>query len=224
MRKYLKYLASKLPARYQQELKRLHFRRQMSRGRFRTGETEYDLLEQWVHAGDMVLDIGANVGHYTSKLSRLVGDRGRVIAFEPVPATFALLTANAERFPCKNVTLLNVAASDRPATRGMKIPTFDTGLENYYMAELTTEGAGLQVFCFPVDALNLASTVTLVKIDVEGHEMAVLSGMRRLLDRDHPLLIIEGDSDEIASYLQGLSYSYEKLSGSPNRVYTHSAS
>lgn len=46
--------------------------------------------------GDWALDIGANVGHYTKRMSDLAGPEGRVIAFEPVPDTFAVLCANAQ--------------------------------------------------------------------------------------------------------------------------------
>ena len=86
-----------------------------------------------------MLDIGANVGHYTLRMSELVGDSGRVVAFEPVPETFALLAANARGFAIANVSLLNVAASDSAGIAGIRIPQFDDGLTNYYQASLTTD-------------------------------------------------------------------------------------
>ena len=71
-------------------LKRLYFGRQMKKRKFRTDEKEFDLLERWVTRGDWALDIGANVGHYTARLSEIVGISGRVITFEPVPETFGI--------------------------------------------------------------------------------------------------------------------------------------
>ncbi len=94
----MKRAAAALPLAWQQELKRLHYRRQISRGTFATDEPEYAILDSLVLPGSLVIDVGANVGHYTKKLSDLAGSRGRVIAFEPVPDTFSLLAANVALF------------------------------------------------------------------------------------------------------------------------------
>ncbi len=78
-------LFSRLPALWQSELKRIYFRRQIDSGSFASAEPEHALLPQLIGAGDWALDIGANVGHYTKRLSELLGGSGRVIAFEPIP-------------------------------------------------------------------------------------------------------------------------------------------
>jgi FkbM family methyltransferase len=148
-----------------------------------------------------------------------VGPSGRVIAFEPVPETFALLAANVARLPHRNVTLLNAAASDAARVQGMNIPRFDTGLDNFYMAQLTDDAGALSVLCVTIDGLDLHQPVRLVKVDAEGHEVAVLKGMRRVLERDRPLLIVEDSSPEIATFLDGLGYESERHVGSSNRVF-----
>jgi len=221
MKNYFKKLASKLPVRWQQEMKRLHFGRSIKKGSFITDEPEYSKLEEWVNPGDLVLDIGANVGHYTQKLSLLVGTEGRVIAFEPVPDTFELLTANVARFVNKNISLLNMAASDSTKFLGMDIPEFDTGLTNYYMAKLSNDQKQFSVLCMPIDTLDISDKVALAKIDVEGHEEAVLVGMKEILKRDHPVLIVEGEVKEVEDFLNGLGYTFEKIDGSPNRIYKY---
>jgi FkbM family methyltransferase len=221
MKETLKRLASRLPLRHQQWLKRIHFGRQIRKGTFKTGEREFARLAEWVGDGDWVLDIGANVGHYTGRLSELVGASGRVIAFEPVPQTFELLAANAALFPSRNVTLLNVAASETTEVVGISIPMFETGLENYYVAHLVREGAELQVLCLTVDSLNIPRPVSLSKIDVEGHELSVLKGMENLIRRDYPVLIVEGRDAEVASYLESFGYVFEEAEGSPNRVFKY---
>src|SRR5262245_47972158 len=126
-----KRTAAHLPPRWQQALKRQHFQRQIRRNAFRTDEPEWELSSRWLSHGDWAIDVGANIGHYTKRFSDLVGSRGRVIAFEPVPATFELLSSNAAQFACANTTLLNLAASDRTTVLGIKIPSFDSGLKNY---------------------------------------------------------------------------------------------
>ncbi len=221
MKEILKRLASRLPIRCQQELKRLHFGRQVRQGTFLSLENEFGMLGRWASRGAWVLDIGANVGHYVSRLSEIVGVTGRVLAFEPVPQTFEILAANVALFPLKNVTLLNVAVSETTTVLRMTIPKFDTGLNNYYMATVTNEPAELSVLCLPIDSLRIPKCVKLAKIDVEGHELSVLKGMEQLLMRDHPTLIVEGDSDEVAAYLEAFGYSFEKNEGSPNRIFWH---
>ena len=118
MKRVLKTIAARLPLRIQQELKRIFFAYQIRRNRFFTDEKEFAIVDRLISPGDWVLDIGANIGQYTKRFSELVGDSGRVIAFEPVPDTFELLTANAQRFRQKNVTLFNAAASDQCVALG----------------------------------------------------------------------------------------------------------
>ena len=215
----LKRLASKLPLRTQQALKRLHFRRQIRVGNFASAEPEYAKLSDWVAQGDWTIDIGANVGHYTARLSQLVGRSGRVLAFEPVPHTFELLVANIAALGAANVSLFNVAVSAEAKTVGMSIPQFDTGLANNYEAEITTQGGQFDVLAIALDSLHLPHRVRLIKIDVEGHELQALRGMQELLRRDQPRLIVEGTSESVFEFLQALNYKFDAIPQSPNRVY-----
>jgi FkbM family methyltransferase len=214
---------SRLPLGAQQELKRLRFGAQIRRGAFATDEAEYGRLAEWVTGGDWVIDAGANVGHYTCRLSQLVGPAGRVLAFEPVPRTFELLAANVAALPDSNVTLFNAAVSEEVAEPRMTMPPFETGLANYYQASIGDHGKGggepFAVLSLPVDHIGIPRRVSLVKVDVEGHEPFALRGMRKLLERDHPVLIVEGRSEEVRGFLEGLGYSHEDTSGSPNRIF-----
>ena len=123
------------------------------------------------------------------------------------------------RLALRNITLLNLAASDSTTLAGMTIPKFDTGLDNYYMAQLTKEASEFSVLCARVDGLALRHPISLVKIDAEGHEMSVLRGMIEVLRRDHPTLIVEDSVPETIPFLQELGYVSEQLEGSSNRVF-----
>lgn len=215
-----KRVAAKLPDRWQGELKRIHFGRQIRKGTFETSEPEYELLSEFVCPGDWVLDIGANVGHYAKRLSELVGASGRVIAFEPVPTTFALLAANAQLFAHANVTLFNAAASDKLGVLGIAVPQFAVGLANYYQAQLTAgSDASLAVLTLPIDLLSIDQRISLVKIDVEGHEACVMAGMRRLIAAHRPVLIVETGSADLVAELQSVGYESERLQGSSNVLF-----
>ncbi len=218
--KLLKRIAATLPPLWQNELKRIHFRRQMRRGTFVTPEPEYAILPTLISVGDWVIDVGANVGHYTKRLSELVGPTGRVIAFEPVPETFALLAGNLQVFQNTNVTLINAAVSDNTNLVGMSIPAFDTGLRNFYQAHLSdSSDSSLRVLTLCLNNLNFTHKITLIKIDAEGHEAGVLRGMHQILIRDKPTLIVETNSREIEDNLQRIGYTPERLDGSPNVLF-----
>ena len=217
---WLKRLSSILPLRAQQSLKRLHFAHQIRSGGFVTSEPEYARLSEWVSPGDWVVDIGANVGHYTARLAQLVGVNGRVLAFEPVPETFELLSANMAVACARNVTLFNLAASAEMGVANITLPHFGSGLTNYYMASITSGDGDLKVLTAPLDSLIPLARITLVKIDVEGHEYYALRGIRELLRRDFPQLIVEGNSKEVEAFLEELGYTFTQFPGSPNRVFS----
>ena len=222
VRPLLKRLAAHLPAGTQHELRRIFFRSQIRRRSFFTDEKEYALLDRLLRAGDWALDIGANVGHYTLRMAELTGPAGRVIALEPIPDTFALLTENVRHSGHANVSLLNCAASERTAVVGMEIPRFPDGLENYYQAHVVSGAAGLSILALSIDSLALPA-VRLVKIDAEGHELPVLQGMRRLVERDHPVMIVETSTGETTRLIESWAYRVERLPGSSNVLCTWGA-
>ncbi len=216
----LKKIAARLPAKWQTELKRLNFERQIKNGSFISDEPEYKILPNLIAPGDWVIDVGANVGHYTKRFSDLVGNGGRVIAFEPVPTTFSLLSANVQLFSNPNVSLVNAAVSENFDVVGMSIPKFSNGLTNFYQAHLSpTSETSLSVLTVSIDSLGIGKKVALVKIDTEGHESFVLAGMQKIIQKFHPVLIVETNSKEIIANLRSRGYQSEKINGSPNVLF-----
>ena len=216
----LKRIVARLPGRWQMELKRIRYARQIRNGTFQTDEPEYHMLSELVSPGDWVMDVGANVGHYTKRFSELVGAKGRVIAFEPIPTTFSLLSSNAQHFAHPNVSLINAAVSDHFAEVGMSIPQFSSGLNNYYEAHLTLASEStLSVLTLSLDSLSISHPISLIKIDAEDHEASVLAGMKNLIEKYHPILIVETGSQEIVSSLTSSGYVSTKLPGSPNFLF-----
>ena len=219
----LKSIAARMPERIQLELKRMWFSRQIAKNTFVADEPEFDLLPDLVKPGDWVIDVGANVGHYTKRLSDLVGQTGRVIAFEPIPTSFTLLASNVQLFKYPNVSLINSAISDKIGTAGMSIPNFSSGLTNYYQAHISAANESeLSVLTLPLDCLNITNKISLIKIDAEGHEEFVLSGMKSTIEKHHPTLIIETGSADIISSLESSGYRANKLDNSPNYLFKYS--
>lgn len=220
----LKKLTARLPHRWQTELKRIYFGRQINKGSFLTDEPEYKMLSKLIKPGDLVLDIGANVGHYTKRFSELVGPQGRVIAFEPVPTTFSILSANVQLFAYPNTTLLNAAVSNKLDVVGISMPKFSTGLTNYYQAHISNRAdSALTVLTMSIDSLCIDQRIALVKIDTEGHEAFVLDGMRKSIAASYPVLIVETSSSKVIADIAAMGYDAKKLQGSPNVLFQYSS-
>ena len=141
-----------------------------------------------------------------------------MIAFEPVPHTFAMLVENLESAALGHVTFVNAAATREPARLKFDVPQWEWGGLNYYQSRVSDAGA-TEVVGLPVDAVLPPGKVTFVKVDVEGHELACLHGCRRLLERDHPMLMVEGDEAAVRDFLAGFGYTGRRLDGSPNTLY-----
>jgi FkbM family methyltransferase len=139
-----------------------------------------------VAPGDTVIDVGANVGYMTlAMVSRLAGS-GHVLSFEPQPGVLDDLAANVAaaraRFPGVTVDLHPVALSEAEGTASLQVPPEST--EDRGSARLGPADAGVAVATRRLDdfAAAIRGDVSLVKIDVEGHEPAVLRGATKLLE------------------------------------------
>jgi FkbM family methyltransferase len=151
------------------------------------------IIRKYVAPGDAVYDIGANVGYVSLSLAKLVGVRGRVIAFEPVPRNVDLLRRNVEDNELTNVQLLAVAASDKYGEAVIRVA------ENPSTASLVWHrdnpaALGVVIKTVAIDDLVGGGDVpepTFVKIDVEGAEGQVLRGMHRTVAKARPVLFIE---------------------------------
>lgn len=221
MSRLLKLVISKAPAACQEWLKRLHFHRQIRQHKFQSDEPEFLMLHELVNSGDWVIDIGANIGHYTGRLSDLVGPEGRVIAFEPVPISFWHLSLNCRLFSYQNITLINAAASSQAAILNMSIPKFSSGLDNYYQAQISDRNIpnSISILGLPIDNLRIPNKISLIKVDAEGHEASVFSGMWDLIERDKPFIITESVDEHTRKRFHDIGYTEETYQGSPNVVF-----
>ena len=153
-------------------------------------------------AGGTILDIGANVGLYTVACAHAAGDRGRLIALEPGPMTFRKLTQTCALLELTNVTLLQVAAGRVNGTA-----LFVTGRAqrdvHQHLADARPHDAedGVQVESRRLDDVcgPDADAVTLMKIDVEGHELEVLEGAGRILANGSVQVIVEFSGAALAA-------------------------
>ena len=144
-----------------------------------------------VRPGYVVYDVGANVGFYSLLASRLVGPRGRVMAFEPAPANLRYLRRHVALNHSANVEVVDAAVSDRE-----RFMRFDEG-PNRYEGRLAAHG-GIEVRCVSLD--EFASTHAhpdVIKIDVEGGELDVLRGAAGLLASRRVTILLATHSEQL---------------------------
>lgn len=151
--------------------------------------------------GGVFYDIGSNIGFFALIAARAVGPSGHVYAFEPVPENAACIRANARANHLDTITVIGEAAGAESGTAELWLVPHPGG------ATLSAGDAGsdatsrLEVRTVAVDELVGAGRLrppTVVKIDVEGAEAAVLDGMAETIAAHRPVLVVEVDDADAA--------------------------
>jgi FkbM family methyltransferase len=147
------------------------------------------LARRILSEGDVVADIGAHVGLLARPLAKFVGPSGRVCAFEPDPSLFALLQQNVSRYP--QVSAFPIAISDRSGVANFHLhPT--SGMSNS-LVNAWQDASTISVACKSFDLWAQEQGVEgfrLIKIDVEGAESLVLTGMEVTISRNPRLYLV----------------------------------
>jgi FkbM family methyltransferase len=186
-----------------------------------TDPLEQEALTRYLLPGGVFYDIGANVGFFCVLAARLVGDHGKVYAFEPHPKYAARLRANAAANGFTWVEVVEAAASDADGEttlnlEGLSCPSIAFG----------AAGQGVRVPTVTVDRLIRERGFRpprYVVIDAEGAEMRVLSGMLDTLRTHRPVVLTEvhwlGREFEefIDRHVRPLGYTMRTLDGRPVR-------
>jgi FkbM family methyltransferase len=148
--------------------------------RYEPAETRF--LEATLKEGMCFVDVGANIGYYTTLAARLVGDSGRVVAIEPDPYNFSLLEKNVRANRLDNVILLNVAAGAMKGTG--RLCRSATNFGDHRIGSREPGRNSVDVPIVPIDDLCDAhhiERVDVVKVDVQGYEFFAMQGMERFL-------------------------------------------
>lgn len=161
-------------------------------------EPEEVFLSQFVKYGHIAFEIGANYGQYLRRLSPLVGNEGKVFAFEPAGITFECLKRNTRLLGITNASLHRIALSDQSGEQTLHTPVKKKGNIAIAQASLaadpdlkvldeTCKTETLDSFVFN----NEIEQIDFIRCDVEGHELSVLNGAKRTIERFRPPMLIE---------------------------------
>lgn len=165
-------------------------------------EPELEVFSQLLRPGQLIVEVGSNIGAHTVGLARIVGPRGLVLAFEPQRVIFQILCANIAMNELFNVRTFPVAVDRK--TGILKVLPYDyTAENNFGGVSLQNVTDGDEVSAVTLDSLNLPA-LHFLKVDVEGMEWDVLSGARDSIRRHRPLMYVENDQPDKSEQLIGM--------------------
>jgi FkbM family methyltransferase len=153
------------------------------------------LFTKLVTRGTIAVDVGAYVGYYTLLAARAIGYKGKIFCFEPEPSNYALLLKNIEVNSCNNVVPIRKAVTDTTGAVKLFMAENPSGhsivSDNPHQMAIQVDSTTLDDFF-----IGREYPIHVIKIDVEGAEMAVLQGMKNIIANNRRLNIFTEFSPE----------------------------
>jgi FkbM family methyltransferase len=164
------------------------------------------VIQEVLDTGGIAFDIGAHLGYFTLLMASYVREGGRVVSFEPDPTIVRGLDRNVTRNRAKSgaeIVLVPAAVDEKPGRAA-----FTLGRETS-RGRLSSQEGDLEVEVMTLDdASDRFGGAALIKIDVEGRELGVLTGGERTLSARRTVFIIEAHSEELQSQCRELLTSH----------------
>jgi len=162
-------------------------------------KSRINLLNQ-IHYGDIVFDIGANIGNVSFEAAKRCGVAGKVFAFEPDINNFTRLISNIELNQFKNIYPLNLGFGDKIASAKLYQVNENNSGMNRILDDNFNDNNFQEIKIRPLNVFvkeNNINKLNIIKIDVEGFEMNVLIGAKQILLNYKPKLFIEIDENNL---------------------------
>ena len=194
-------------------------------GTFEEKETKY--LSKLIKTGDVCVDIGASFGWYTILFSKLVGNKGHVYAFEPLPENYSVLENNIKENQLNNITTFSIALGDTKKTTKLYLP--DIGVSgSLQLHEYRNNYDEIKCEIDTFDSIaekEKIKRIDFIKADIEGGELAFLNGAINSIRTHMPILMLEIQEkstnlfdykpDDVFKFLENLNYkAYYIIEGS----------
>ena len=170
-------------------------------------EPELEIIPVAVRQGECTIDIGANMGLFSYHMSKAVGDGGKVYAFEPLPYTYEIFKQVIKALDRRNIELTTKGCGERAERITFNVPvnpngSIVTGLTHMGKRDDSRNGQqehvgfekSMDVECDVIvidDFLPDVKNVSLIKCDIEGADLFALRGASKIIERDHPTVIVE---------------------------------
>lgn len=162
---------------------------------YERGVYEYGMVEfikNHLESGNTFVDVGANIGFLSMVASNVVGDSGRVISFEPVPAHCNHFEENIKLNEIHNLEIRQHALGNFEKEKDIYLHEGNKGGASLV---IKSDVSASKIRVKRWDDLNIAGPIHMMKIDVEGYEWEVLKGAKKMILSEKPILIVEYSSD-----------------------------
>ena len=150
---------------------------------------ETELIKKQIKKGDVILDIGANIGYYTLIFANIVGKEGRVYAFEPDPENFAILKKNIEINNYDNVVLIRKAVSNKSGKIRLYLCEDNKGDHRIYDSYDGRESIDIEAITLDEYFKDYNGRIPLIKMDIQGAEFGAFEGMTSILKKNKNIKI-----------------------------------
>jgi FkbM family methyltransferase len=202
-------------------------------------KNEIDYLYQTLKEGNTFIDIGGNIGLFSLNASKIIGEKGKVFAFEAFKPNYLKFQQHIQINNFHNIKLEHLAISDKSGFIEILYNENDNnvGMASSYLQEYTSKEKVEAVSLDEYVKKNNISQIDLIKIDIEGAEFSALKGMNEILTFHHPKIVIEINNialksshhseEELISILTEKGYNRTKIlsqnENSYNAVFEYSA-
>lgn len=156
------------------------------------------VIKHYVQSGDVVLDVGANIGYYSVLCSKIVGDSGKVLAFEPTKHFAEICKENIKINELQNVSLFEFGLSNNESCTDIFIG--DNSATMHWLVDSPRNGGEpidketirLKTLDSIIDSLNV-DKIDFIKVDIDGHEPSFLEGAWDTITKYKPKILLELD-------------------------------
>ena len=156
---------------------------------------ETELIHSLIKPGDIVVDIGANIGYYTLIVAKLTGRSGKVYSFEPEPNNFQLLSKNINVNGYSNCTPIQKALSNKKGQMKLFLNSTNLGAHSFIDDTSNRRSGEVNVDTIPLDVYFgsqvKSNKIDFIKMDAEGAEGLVISGAKTLLKENDLKILME---------------------------------
>jgi len=151
---------------------------------------ETNLVKNTIKEGDVVLNIGANIGYYTLLAARLVGPKGKVYAFEPDKTNFEIIKKNIRINNYENIIPVNKAVLNKTGKAKLYLSTENKGSHRIYQAGDSRKYVEIDVVSIDDFFKNKEDKVDFILMDIEGSEAKAFEGMKKVLRKNKKVKIL----------------------------------
>jgi FkbM family methyltransferase len=176
------------------------------------------ILTKHCKKGTTAVDMGAYIGTHTMSLVDGVGPKGNVITFEPQPWAYKGIKKTLSKNNIKNVKVVNAGLSDKKGK--IQFCSDGSGSSSVCNERSASKKKWAEVYDIPIvtlDSYNLKN-VSIMKVDVEGHELNALNGAKKTIISSNPVIVLEvwrkrtNRLQKIKDFMKSVNYSIKHIS------------